>query len=255
MVTIAVANQKGGVGKTTTVANLGRALADSGRRVLLVDADPQGSLSLSLGIKPTGVGTSELLTVPTMTVARAAAPAGHPKLFLCPSTPELAGVDVSLARVSPTRRTEAASILRQKLSASPDFADFVFVDSPPGLGLLTINALCAANSVLVPVQCSLLSMAGLRLLLDTIEQVRTAVNPNLRLLGILLTMFTHTIHAREAEARVRQHFGDTVFHTIVPRTIRFDDATSAEEPLVAFDRSSPGAIAYQQLAAEVISRA
>ena len=255
MLILAVANQKGGVGKTATAANLGYALAEAGRRVLLIDADPQASLSLSFGLSEPELGTSEFLTIPTVTLRQVAVPAGHEGLFLCPTSSDLAGTQVALSRFPASRRNEAACVLRDKLARSRDFADLALVDSPPSLGLLSVNALAAARFVIIPVQCALLSLAGLRLLLDTITEVQQSVNADLGVLGILPTMRAHTVHGREAEALLRDRFGELVFETVIPRTVRFDDATAVKQPLVAFDHKSPGAEAYRALAKEVLDRA
>lgn len=256
MLRIAIANQKGGVAKTVTVANLGMGLAQAGHSALLVDLDPQANLSLAFGATSPELTTADLLNSKFTSVAQVATSTGHDRLSLCPTSDDLAAADVRLAREPASRRSHACRVLRSKLEADAELPDFVLIDCPPSLGFLTLNALTAADFVLVPVQCSFLAMQGLRLLLETVENTRAAVNPELEILGILLTMHDkRTLHAAEVVERVRDHFGELVFDTTIPRTVRFDDATVAGQPILAFSKRSPGAEAYRELTKEVLRRA
>jgi len=252
MKTIAVANQKGGVGKSATVASLAAALHAHGRRVLAVDNDPQGNLSLAMGVAPeaTALTTYDLLLQPKVAVADCAVLAPWGEVALVPTDVRLAAAEVELAG-APDRTVR----LRDKLARRLPY-DFALIDTPPSLGFLTLNALAAADAVLIPVQCSYLAMQGLRKLLDTIEAVRQHGNPGLRVLGVVLTMYDpRTLHTQQLEERLRAHFGDLVLDPPIRRSVAFDYATVAGEPLVVHRPDSPGALAYMQIAQEVLQRA
>jgi chromosome partitioning protein len=249
---IAIANQKGGVGKTATVAALAAGLSLRGQRVLAVDADPQGNLSLSLGVSATAAArtTYDLLLNPAAAVEQCVQPVPWGEAAVIASDVRLAAAEVELAAV-PDRNSRLAAKLNQPLPY-----DYVLVDTPPSLGFLTLNALTAAGSVLIPVQCSYLAMQGLRQLLDTIEAVQAHGNAELRILGALLTMYDpRTLHTQQVEQRLRDHFGDLVFATVVRRSVVFDYATVAGEPLPIYRPDSPGAEAYRQVTDEVMKRA
>ncbi len=249
---IALCNQKGGVGKTTTTINLGAALAEYGRRVLLVDFDPQGALSVGLGLP-----THELdVTIYNLLLER-----GHdvrdiiqhtrvPGLDVVPANIDLSAAEVQL--VSEVAREQALSrVLRPVL----DDYDVVLIDCQPSLGLLTVNALTAAHGVLIPLECEFFAMRGVALLVDTIEKITDRLNPRLRVDGILATMYDgRTLHSREVVASVVEHFGDQVFHTVISRTVKFPDASLAAEPITTYDSAHKGADAYRQLARELIAR-
>lgn len=247
---IAVANQKGGVGKTATVANLGAALAAMGQRVVLIDLDPQANLSATLGVAADELSTHDLLLGDEVALADVLRDSAWERLEIAPADYALAGAELELAEVA---RPHAR--LADKLAAPVDDA-IVLIDTPPSLGFLTINALAAAREVIIPVQCSYLAMQGLRQLLGTIESVRDRVNAHLEVSGVLLTMFdARTRHSQQVRDRLREHFGKLVFQTEIPRTVAFDYSTVAAEPLVQFRRSSAGAEAYHKLAREVLKRA
>ncbi len=249
---IALCNQKGGVGKTTTTINLGAALAEYGRRVLLVDFDPQGALSVGLGLP-----THELdVTIYNLLLER-----GHdvrdiiqhtrvPGLDVLPANIDLSAAEVQL--VSEVAREQALSrVLRPVL----DDYDVVLIDCQPSLGLLTVNALTAAHGVLIPLECEFFAMRGVALLVDTIEKITDRLNPRLQVDGILATMYDgRTLHSREVVASVVEHFGDQVFHTVISRTVKFPDASLAAEPITTYDPTHKGADAYRQLARELIAR-
>ncbi|MBU0608194.1 MAG: ParA family protein [Armatimonadetes bacterium] len=252
MKTIAVANQKGGVGKTATVASLAAALVAEGQRVLAVDDDPQGNLSLAMGVPPTPDArtTYDLLLDPQATLADCAVAVSWGRAAVVPTDVRLAAAEVELASAS-----DRLLRLRTKLHPKLPF-DYVLIDTPPSLGFLTLNALAAADAVLIPVQCSYLAMHGLRQLMETVEAVRAHGNPDLRILGVLLTMYDpRTLHTRQVEERLLAHFGAQVFETRIRRSVVFDYATVAGEPVVIHRPDSPGAEAYMQLAREVIARA
>lgn len=251
MTRLAIANQKGGVGKTATVANLGAALALQGRRVLLVDGDPQANLTESVGVEVgQGPGVYELLMDDAVTVADATVATVFENLFLVPSDLMLAGAEVELARSE--NRNER---LQGKLGEAAGH-HFVLMDTPPSLGFLTLNALAAADGVLIPVQASYLAMHGLRRLLETVDVVRSRSNPDLALTGLLVTMYDRrTVHSQEVDERLREHFGEKVFRTVVDRSVDFDYSTVAGRPLVHDSARSRGAAAYRRLAQEVIRRA
>jgi len=247
---IAVANQKGGVGKTATVLNLGAALAAMGERVILIDLDPQANLTSIAGVDEAELTTHDLLLSPGVDLREIVRPTPIENLLVAPSEYALAAAEAGLAGAE-----------RRQFRLADKLGDLakgiiVLIDTPPSLGFLTINALTAAGEVLIPVQCAFLAMKGLQQLLRTIEGVRRHANPDLAILGMLLTMYdARTVHAEEVRLRLRDHFADQVFDTVIPRTIAFDYATVAATPLVHFRPDSPGAQAYRALAQEVIDRA
>ncbi|WP_449301260.1 ParA family protein [Pseudonocardia hispaniensis] len=249
---IAIANQKGGVGKTTSAINLGAALAEYGRRVLLVDFDPQGALSVGLGVQPHQLDVTiyNLLMERDIAVDDVIRSTSVPGMDLLPSNIDLSAAEVQL--VTEVGREQA---LGRALKAALDRYDVVLIDCQPSLGLLTINALACADAVLIPLACEFFSLRGVALLMDTIEKVRDRLNPELRLLGILATMFDpRTLHTREVHQRVVEAFGDIVFEAVINRTIRFPETTVAGEPITTWAPNSNGAEAYRLLAREVLAR-
>lgn len=248
---IAVANQKGGVGKTTTVVNLGVVLSQMEKRTLLVDLDPQGALSTGLGIDGAGLEQTiyTALTDPEFSVERVTYPI-QAGLDLIPANIELASAELEL--IGEIRREY---ILRRVLKPVEPYYDFILIDCPPSLGLLTVNALCAGQEVLIPMQCEYFAMRGLRLLIEAIEKVKARLNPELTVCGILATMYsTGTIHAREVLEEVRSVFGPQVFDVVIHKSIRFAEASVANQALVQYADTHKGAEAYRRLAREVVAR-
>jgi chromosome partitioning protein len=249
---LALCNQKGGVGKTTTVINLGAALADYGRRVLLVDIDPQGALSVGLGVNPLELDRTiyNLIMEKGVTVDDVMLKTNVPGMDLIPSNIDLSAAEVQL--VGEVAREQ--SLGRVLAPALPDY-DFVLVDCQPSLGLLTVNALTAAHGVIIPLECEFFSLRGVALLMQTIDKIKERLNPQLQLDGILATMYdSRTLHGREVLARVVERFGRQVFHTVINRTVRFPETTVAGEPITTYAPSSAGAQAYRELAKEVLAR-
>jgi chromosome partitioning protein len=249
---IAMVNQKGGVGKTTSTVSLGAALAGYGRRVLLVDFDPQGALSISLGFNPNEMDLTvyNLLTQSDCHVGDVIIGTDVENLDLLPSNIDLSAAELQL--VSEVGREYA---LQRSLAPVIGEYDVILIDCQPSLGLLTLNALTAANDVIVPMECEYFALRGVALLKDTIDKVASRLNPNLRIMGVLATMYDpRTLHSREVLSTVEQAFGDLVFQTTINRTIKFPDAAVAGEPITSFAPGSSGAEAYEQLAREVLSR-
>jgi chromosome partitioning protein len=247
--TIAIANQKGGVAKTTTAVNLSAWLSMMGQKVLLVDIDPQGNASTGVGLDKqnielciydvliNGVPVSEVIT-----------PCAVEKLYLVPATIELAGAEVELVGVA-----EREKILKKALREIKEDYDFIFIDCPPSLGMLTLNALTAADSVLIPIQCEFYALEGLGQLMNTIQMVQQQLNPDLVLEGVLLTMFDgRTNLAIQVVDEIKKHFREKVYRSIVPRNVRLSEAPSHGKPVMLYDRRSRGAEAYQELAKEVM---
>ncbi|HEY5989433.1 MAG TPA: ParA family protein [Streptosporangiaceae bacterium] len=249
---VAVCNQKGGVGKTTTTINLGAALAEQGRRVLLVDFDPQGALSVGLGIQPHDLEA----TVYNLLMERGTSPAevvvktNVAGMDLLPSNIDLSGAEVQLVH-EVGREFVLGGVLEPLL---PDY-DVILIDCQPSLGLLTVNALACADGVIVPLECEYFAMRGVALLRETIDKVSSRLNVRLTIDGLLATMYdSRTLHSREVLMRVVNGFAEGVFHTVISRTVRFPDATVAGEPITSFDPASAGASAYRELAKEVLER-
>jgi chromosome partitioning protein len=244
----AFANQKGGVGKTTTTVNLAACLAEAGERSLVVDLDPQANATSGLGMRANGTSSYDLLD--GAPVAELAKPTAFPNLFLVPSKPELAGAAVELAG-----REGGDGYLASSLAGAEGF-DFVLLDCPPSLGPLTVNALAAADRVIVPVQAEYYALEGLAQLMQSINLVRSRLNPRLSVAGVLITMSDgRTRLAADVEQEVRRHFGELVFRTVVPRSVRIAEAPSHGVPITHYDRRSPGAEAYWKVAMELVERA
>ncbi|MDA3630824.1 ParA family protein [Saccharopolyspora oryzae] len=249
---LAMCNQKGGVGKTTSTINLGASLAEYGRRVLLVDFDPQGALSVGLGVQPhqldqTIYNVIMERSVNVQDVVRRTTVEG---MDLLPSNIDLSAAEVQLVAEVGREQT----LHRVLYPALADY-DYILVDCQPSLGLLTVNALAAADGVIIPLECEFFSLRGVALLIDTIEKVRERLNPKLEISGILATMFDpRTLHSREVMARVVEAFGDVVFDSVINRTVRFPETTVAGEPITRWAPRSAGAQAYRALAREVIAR-
>ena len=249
---VAVCNQKGGVGKTTTTINLGAALAEQGRRVLLVDFDPQGALSVGLGIQPHDIDYTvyNLLMERDVTAQDVLHKTGVDGMDLLPSNIDLAGAEVQLVH-----EVGREYVLGGVLQPSMAEYDVIMIDCQPSLGLLTINALACAHSVLIPLECEYFAMRGVALLMETIDKVSRRLNTKLTIDGLLATMYdSRTLHTREVLASMVNGFGDKVFHTVSNRTVRFPDATVAGEPITSFDSGSMGANSYRELAKEVLER-
>ncbi len=248
---VAVANQKGGVGKTTTALNLATALAAVGREVLVVDIDPQGNASTGLGIEPARrrVGAYTIL-LDRAPLARAVIPTGIPNLAIVPATIDLTGAELELVDVE---RREYR--LRDALAGATMRFDYVLIDCPPALGILTINALTAADAVLVPLQCEFLALEGLSQLVRTIDRVKRAFNPSLDIQGIVLTMYdTRNKLSSLVADDVRAYFGDKVYQTVIPRNVRVSEAPSHGKPVLLYDYRCTGSRAYMHLAGEVLRR-
>lgn len=251
-VVISMCNQKGGVGKTTSTINLGAALADYGRKVLLVDLDPQGALSAGLGVPHYELANTvhNLMIEPRVPVEDVLIHTRVEGLDLIPSN-----IDLSAAEIQLVNEVGREQTLGRALRPVLDRFDYVLIDCQPSLGLLTVNALACSDGVIIPTECEFFSLRGLALLTDTVDKVRDRLNPKLVISGILVTRFdTRTLNAREVMARVLERFGDLVFDTVITRTVRFPETSVAGEPITTWAPKSPGAQAYRALAREVIDR-
>jgi len=244
---MAMCNQKGGVGKTTTTINLGAALAEYGRKVLLVDFDPQGSLSVGLGLNPHEMDFTiyNLLMQRDVTLDDVIVPSGVPGMDLLPSN-----IDLSAAEVQLVHEVAREQTLSRVLAPAIEHYDVILIDCQPSLGLLTVNALTASDGVIVPLECEYFALRGVALLKTTIDKVQERLNPKLEIDGVLGTMFDgRTLHSREVQA-----WGDKVFHTVIRRTVKFSDSTVAGVPITMYASTSTGADHYRQLAKEVLAR-
>jgi chromosome partitioning protein len=249
---LALCNQKGGVGKTTSTINLGAALAEYGRRVLLVDFDPQGALSVGLGIPAHQLDRTiyNVIMERNTPIDEVIIKTPVDGMELLPSN-----IDLSAAEVQLVTEVGREQTLGRALRPVMDYYDYILIDCQPSLGLLTINALACADGVVIPLECEYFALRGVALLIDTIDKVRDRLNPKLEITGILATMFDpRTLHTREVMARVLEAFGDIVFETVINRTVRFPETTVAGEPITTWAPRSAGANAYRKLAREVISR-
>ena len=246
---LAIANQKGGVGKSTTAINLSAALAEQGRRILVVDGDPQGNTSSGLGIEK---GTLERciydVLVEGAAIAEVVQPTAHENLFVAPATLRLAGAEIELVTA-----ISRESRLSRALSAVASDYDYIFIDCPPSLGLLTVNSMTAAQGVLIPIQCEFYALEGLTQLMNVIELVKRHLNPGLGVEGVLLTMHDSRLNlTTQVASEVRQFFGSKVFEAVIPRNVKLSEAPSFGQTVLAYDSRSRGAEAYRDLAKEVM---
>jgi len=247
--TLAIANQKGGVGKTTTVINLGAYLGALGARVLLIDCDPQANTTSGLRLRPDGGGLYDVLAEGDPLVD-AIVTTATPGVDLLPATPDLAAAEVELLDAD-----VPDGLLRAALEPVLDRYDFVLLDCPPSLGLLTLNALVAADAVLVPVQCEYLALEGLARLMKTLDRIRAKSNPRLRVFGLVMTMYDgRTTLSQQVAEEVRRHYPTLIFNSLIPRSVRLSEAPSFGTPILQYDPQSRGALAYRDLAQEVAAR-
>ncbi|KUP27857.1 MULTISPECIES: ParA family protein [Kocuria] len=249
---IAMVNQKGGVGKTTSTINLGAALAELGRKVLLVDFDPQGALSAGFGSNPHELDLTvyNVMMDRSVDVWDVVQQTHVENVDLLP-----ANIDLSAAEVQLVNEVAREQVLASALRKVEDHYDVILIDCQPSLGLLTVNALTASHGVIIPLICEFFALRAVALLVDSISKVQDRINPKLQIDGVLATMFdSRTLHSREVIARIVDAFGDKVFDTVIKRTVKFPDATVAAEPILAFASNHPGAESYRQLARELISR-
>lgn len=247
---VAIANQKGGVGKTTTAINLGAALAQAGHPTILIDLDPQGNASTGLGIDPERRSRTVYdLLAGQDTLQDCAIETDIPNLKIVPATPDLSSADVELSQTA-----ERTRLLRRKLDQAPK-GSIILIDCPPALGLLTVNAMVAADSVLVPLQAEFYALEGLSQLLSTVKQVRQTANPELRINGVLLTMSDYRNNlSQQVEADARATLADLVYPTVIPRNVRVSEAPSHAKPVLDYDPTSKGSAAYRQFAGEFAAR-
>jgi len=245
--TVAIANQKGGVGKSTTAINLGAGLAFQGERILLVDLDPQGNTTSGLGVDRSAIQYSTYdLLVEDVPIEDVVEPSSVRDLFVVPATIELAGAEIELVSMF-SREARLGNAIKTIV----DDYDFVLIDCPPSLGLLTVNGLAAADEALIPIQCEYYALEGVSQLLRNVQLVQRNLNPQLEVEGVILTMYDgRTTLAADVVAQVREHFGETTYRTVIPRTVRLSEAPSYGEPIEAYDPMSRGAIAYRELARE-----
>ncbi|KGT77777.1 chromosome partitioning protein ParA [Bradyrhizobium japonicum] len=254
---LALANQKGGVGKTTTAINLGTALAAIGERVLIVDLDPQGNASTGLGIdrRNRSCSTYDVL-IGEAPLREAVVSTAVPRLHIAPSTMDLSGLELELGTTAGRafKLRDAIGALNNNVSPDADYT-YVLIDCPPSLNLLTVNAMAASDAILVPLQCEFFALEGLSQLLQTVEQVRSTLNPNLSIHGIVLTMFDSRNNlSNQVVADVRQFMGEKVYKTMIPRNVRISEAPSYGKPVLVYDLKCVGSEAYLRLATEVIQR-
>jgi chromosome partitioning protein len=248
---LAIVNQKGGVGKTTTVVNLATILAARGKRVLMIDVDPQGNATSGLGFDKKNLGkTIYDVLINDEPIRNAIYDSGRKGLHLCPANIELAGAEVELVEI-----VSRETVLKRAVQSSRNAYDIVLMDCPPSLGLLTVNALTAADGVLVPIQSEYYALEGLTQLMETVTLIKRGLNPHLSVFGVVVTMFdTRTQLAHQVANEVRRYFGDKVFRTIIPRNVRLSEAPSFGKAIMEYDPKSKGAESYDALAREVIRR-
>ena len=247
--TISISNQKGGVGKTTTAINLGSALALANKKTLIIDLDSQKNATTGLGISTTGATSYELLLGHTE-AKDAIIPTNIANLYLIPSSVNLSGAEVEL-----TEMPNNKNLLKEALKPLHNQYDYILIDCPPALGHLTLNALCASSSVMVPLQCEFYALEGLSHLLKTIARVQKNLNPNLKMHGIVLTMYDKRNNLSDLVAHdVKKHLGNQVYQTVIPRNVKISEAPSHGKPAILYDRTCPGSVAYTNLANELLTR-
>ena len=249
--TIAIANQKGGVGKTTTAVNLASAIGRSGKKVLMIDIDPQGNATSGLGVNKRGIALSTYnLMLADAKTEDVLINTGFKNLDLLPSNMNLAGVEIELVELP-----ERVYRLKQAIAPLKERYDYIFIDCPPSLGLITLNGLNVANSLLVPIQCEYYALEGLSQLIATVRQVKRMYNPDIEIEGVLLTMFDSRLNlTSQVLSEVKRHFPDKVYKTVIPRNVRLSEAPSYGQPIQYYEQGSKGATAYDDLAKEFLSK-